>query len=112
VAPAKAAPLIVFDPQPVLMLTSYRGRPLVSVPRLRALVASGQVRYFLIGRRCTGPSASTAACPATARWAQTHGVDVTPATGLPHRGLLYRVKPCRPASQGRTRGKCAPVQPA
>jgi hypothetical protein len=94
VAPAKAAPLIVFDPQPLLMLTSYRGRPLVSVPRLRALVASGQVRYFLLGRRCTGASARTGACPATARWVQAHGIDVTRATGLPHSGLLYRVDRC------------------
>jgi 4-amino-4-deoxy-L-arabinose transferase-like glycosyltransferase len=96
VAPAKAAPLIMLDPQPLLMLTSYRGRPLISVQRLQALVASGQVRYFLLGRRCTGASAQSAACPATARWVQTHGIDVTHATGLPHSGLLYRVDPCRP----------------
>ena len=80
------------DPQPVLMLTSYRSRPLISVPELRAKVRAGQVRYFLLGRRCTSKlTKHTAACPATARWAIAHGKDVTRQTGIGHRGLLYRV---------------------
>jgi len=92
VAPAKAAPLIAADPQPVLMLTSYRSRPLISVAHLARLVRSGNVRYFLIGHRCTSAlTRGTAACPATARWAIARSTDVTRATGLQHRGLLYRI---------------------
>jgi 4-amino-4-deoxy-L-arabinose transferase-like glycosyltransferase len=96
VAPAKAAPLIAADPQPVLMLTSYRSRPLISVPQLARLVRRGEVRYFLIGHRCTSAlTRTTPACPANARWAIAHSTDVTRAAGLQHRGLLYRID--RPA---------------
>jgi hypothetical protein len=95
IAPAKAAPLIAADPQPVLMLTSYRGRPLISVAAVRAKVAAGEVRYFLIGRRCGGVAAGSASCVATARWVIAHGVDVTREAGVPRQGLLYRVDPGR-----------------
>jgi hypothetical protein len=99
VAPGKAAPLIAADPQPVLMLTSYRSRPLISVPRLRHLVRAGEVRYFLIGRRCTNALIrTTAACPATARWAIAHSTDVTRAVGIGRGGLLYRINRCASAS--------------
>jgi hypothetical protein len=92
VSPGKAAPLIAQDPQPVLMLTSYRSQPLISVRRLAQLVRSGQVRYFLIGHRCTSPlTRLTAACPLTARWAIAHATDVTRDTGVGHGGLLYRI---------------------
>lgn len=113
VAPGKAAPLIAADPQPVLMLTSYRSRPLVSVRRLARLVRDREVRYFLIGRRCTSAlTRATAACPATARWAIAHGTDVTPSIGLGHRRLLYRVDLCgrvsrSPALRARGRGRSA-----
>lgn len=93
IAPAKVAPLIVVHPMPVLMLTSYRSRPLISVPELRAKVRAGEIRYFLLGRRCTSAlTVHTAACPATARWVIAHSTDVTRATGLGHRGLLYRIR--------------------
>jgi hypothetical protein len=92
ISPGRAAPLIADDPQPVLMLTSYRSRPLTTLPQLRRIVRAGQVRYFLIGRRCRSRlTRSTAACPATARWAIAHAVDVSGAVGLPHGGMLYRI---------------------
>jgi 4-amino-4-deoxy-L-arabinose transferase-like glycosyltransferase len=95
VAPAKAAPLIADNPAPVLMLTSYHSRPLITVPELAALVHGGQARYFLIGRRCESALTKlTAACPATARWAIRHSSDVTRAVGIGHRGLLYRINYC------------------
>jgi 4-amino-4-deoxy-L-arabinose transferase-like glycosyltransferase len=94
IAPAKAAPLIARDPQPVLMLTSYRSRPLVSVAQVQAAVRAGEVRYFVLGRRCTSAlTAHTAACPAAARWVLSHSTDVTRAAGVPRRGLVYSVKP-------------------
>jgi 4-amino-4-deoxy-L-arabinose transferase-like glycosyltransferase len=112
IAPAKAAPLIADDPQPVLMLTSYHSQPLISVPRLARLVRGGQVRYFLIGRRCTSAlTRHTAACPPTAHWAIAHSTDVTPALGIGHRGLLYRIDYCRvttpAATPARARGRSA-----
>ncbi|HEX4719097.1 MAG TPA: glycosyltransferase family 39 protein [Thermoleophilaceae bacterium] len=92
IAPAKAAPLIAANPQPVLMLTSYRSQPLISVHRLAHLVHAGQVRYFLIGRRCASRlTRRTAACPATARWAIAHSTDVTLQTGIGRHHLLYRI---------------------
>ncbi|MEA2482233.1 MAG: hypothetical protein QOC55_180 [Thermoleophilaceae bacterium] len=113
IAPAKAAPLIADDPQPVLMLTSYRSRPLVSVARVRRLVQTGQVRYFLLGRRCTSAlTRHTAACPATAHWAIAHSTDVTPQTGIGHTQLLYRIDLCGratgpAAARARARGRSA-----
>jgi hypothetical protein len=93
IAPAKVAPLLEVDPKPVLMLTSYRSRPLISVPALRAKVQAGEVRFFLLGHRCSGADiARTAACPPTARWVIAHGTDVTGAAGVPHGGLLYRIQ--------------------
>ena len=91
IAPAKAAPLIARDPQPVLMLTRYRSRPLVSARALARDVRAGQVRYFLIGRRCSRLTRATAVCPPAARWAIAHSTDVTHAAGLGTRGLLYRI---------------------
>jgi 4-amino-4-deoxy-L-arabinose transferase-like glycosyltransferase len=94
IAPAKAAPLIALDPQPVLMLTSYRSQPLVSAAQVRAKVRAGEVRYFVLGRRCTSKlTAHTAACPPAARWVLAHSTDVTRAAGIPRGGLLYSVRP-------------------
>ena len=93
ISPAKAAPLIAYRPQPVLMLTSYRSQPLVSVARLGRLVRRNQVHYFLIGRRCTSAlTRATAACPATAHWVIAHGTDVSRAAGLRNHGVLWRVR--------------------
>lgn len=111
IAPAKAAPLVAADPQPVLMLTSYRSRPLLGVRELAHIVRAGEVRYFLVGRRCTSAlTRRTAACPATARWAIAHSTDVTRAAGLGHRGLLYAIEFCarvKAPGPARARGRNA-----
>jgi 4-amino-4-deoxy-L-arabinose transferase-like glycosyltransferase len=109
IAPAKAAPLIMRDPQPVLMLTSYRSRPLISVRQLAADVRAGEVRFFLIGHRCSSAlTRATAACPATARWAIAHSTDVTHALGLHHGHLVYRINYCAAAAaRARARGRSA-----
>lgn len=117
ISPAKAAPLIAADPQPVLMLTSYRGQPLLGLPELQRKIASGEVRYFILGRRCAPTTLGTGACVPTARWVLTNGVDVTREAGLPHRGLLFRVdrcavrKPASAAARGRTTTPRAPRSP-
>jgi hypothetical protein len=82
---ARAAPLIVHDGRPVLMLTSLAGRPLLGPGRLARLVASGQARYALIGGGGSAP---------VIRWERAHARDVSVAAGLP-RGTLYRLSSAR-----------------
>jgi 4-amino-4-deoxy-L-arabinose transferase-like glycosyltransferase len=84
----KTGPLIVRDARPVLMLTSYDSRPLLTPAQLAYLVATGKVRYVMVGRgRCT--PGGTLACVPVVRWARAHSVDVSRAAGLP-RGTISR----------------------
>jgi len=83
----RAAPLIVHDGRPVLMLTSLDGRPLLSAARLAALVSGGQVRYALLGRAACATSAGRTCAPAV-EWAMRHAHDVSTSAGLPA-GTLY-----------------------
>jgi 4-amino-4-deoxy-L-arabinose transferase-like glycosyltransferase len=83
----RAAPLIIRDARPVLMLTSLYGRPLVGPAGLRRLVATGQVRYALLG----ATACSRRGCPPVVRWARTHARDVSAAAGQP-RGTVYRLR--------------------
>jgi 4-amino-4-deoxy-L-arabinose transferase-like glycosyltransferase len=83
----RSSPLIVRDGRPVLMLTSYQGRPLLSAGRLAQLVAAGQVRYILMGPGdCT-----KAGCAPVVRWAHAHAHDVSSATGVGPRGTLFEL---------------------
>jgi 4-amino-4-deoxy-L-arabinose transferase-like glycosyltransferase len=77
----RAAPLIIRDARPVLMLTSLYGRPLLDGAQLRQLVASGQVRYAVL---------AAAGASDAVRWARAHARDVSAAAGQPH-GTLYRL---------------------
>ena len=63
----------------------------MSARELARDVRSGQVRYFLIGRRCGVVTRQTPDCPPAARWAIEHSTDVTHAAGLGTHGLLYRI---------------------
>jgi 4-amino-4-deoxy-L-arabinose transferase-like glycosyltransferase len=92
----RAAPLIIRDARPVLMLTSLYGRPLIHAARLHHLVATGQVRYALLGRSAC-PSKG---CPDAMRWAVRHGRDVSKAAGQPP-GTLYRLLLTPTAGRGR-----------
>jgi hypothetical protein len=133
ISPAKVGPLIVADPQPALMLTSYRGQPLISLPELQDKVRRGEVAYFVLGRRCSPNTLGTGACVPTAKWVIANGVDVTHAAGLPHRGLLFYVDKCvlsplaangpgksatprakrsPPSRRSQPRAKCGPRRPA
>jgi 4-amino-4-deoxy-L-arabinose transferase-like glycosyltransferase len=82
--------LIVQDARPVLMLTSYDGRVLTSVPKLEQLIARGKVRYAFLNTFCAGAEQSVnPACSAPARWVRAHGTDVSREAGLSQGGLLY-----------------------
>jgi hypothetical protein len=83
----RAAPLIVHDGRPVLMLTSLDGRPLLSAGRLAGLVSRGEVRYALLGRGACATSARRTCAPAV-EWATRHANDVSASAGLPA-GTLY-----------------------
>jgi 4-amino-4-deoxy-L-arabinose transferase-like glycosyltransferase len=91
-AVARASTLIIRDAQPVLMLTSLYGQPLLTPAQLQHLVATNQVRY-LLGRGACGP---TGACPPVVRWARAHARDVSRSAGLAP-GTISRlsVKPVR-----------------
>ncbi|MDX6716707.1 MAG: hypothetical protein QOH30_3265, partial [Baekduia sp.] len=81
----RAAPLIIRDARPVLMLTSLNGRPLLDGAQLDQLVATGQVRY-LLGR----PTCTRTGCADAIRWARKHTVDVSAAAAQPPH-TLYRL---------------------
>jgi 4-amino-4-deoxy-L-arabinose transferase-like glycosyltransferase len=74
----RAAPLIIRDGRPVLMLTAD-DRPLLTPARLEQLVRSGEIRYLVIGTG-RGP---------VFRWALAHANRVH-VPGVPD-GTLYRL---------------------
>ncbi len=85
-----AAPLIVRDARPVLMLTTWRGRPLVSAADLVAKVRAGQVRHLLLDERgCSSKDAPS--CTPAVRWALAHSTDVSAAAGLGPGRILVRL---------------------
>jgi 4-amino-4-deoxy-L-arabinose transferase-like glycosyltransferase len=85
----RSSPLIVRDGRPVLMLTSYHGRPLLSAARLQQLVAAGDVRYILMGSGDCAP----AGCAAVVRWARAHARDISRAAGVGPPGTLFALTP-------------------
>jgi 4-amino-4-deoxy-L-arabinose transferase-like glycosyltransferase len=92
-AAGKAAALIARDGQPVLILTSAYGRPLVTPHRLAAAIRAGQVRYLLTGGSpcVAGLPRDRTGCAAVVRWAEAHARDVSRAAGV-RRGLLLRLR--------------------
>jgi 4-amino-4-deoxy-L-arabinose transferase-like glycosyltransferase len=86
---APAAPLIVRDGRPVLVLTSYTS-PVVSARRLAAAIRRDEVRYAIVGGSCG--SGSPAGCPDVIRWLRRHATDVTARAGLPGSGVLFRLR--------------------
>jgi 4-amino-4-deoxy-L-arabinose transferase-like glycosyltransferase len=83
--------LIVRDLRPILSLTSYNNHELVAVPRLRGLVATGQVRFAVLGGGCSKRTPLSADCSIGADWVRSHGTDVSRRAGLAHSHLLYRL---------------------
>ncbi len=100
-APSLAAPLVVRDARPILLLTTVDARPLVTLPTLRARIGAGDVDYVLMRGRCPHPPYHILpACSAAVRWVQAHGTDVSGQLGLTPAatGLLYRVTPAAAAA--------------
>ncbi len=94
-----AAPLIVHDGRPVLVLTSYGQVPVVGVSQLAAQVRAGRIRYALIEGYCgTSRPDSLRGCPKTIRWLRQRSVDVTADTGLGDRGVLFRITGVKPSA--------------
>jgi 4-amino-4-deoxy-L-arabinose transferase-like glycosyltransferase len=85
------ASLIVADQRPVLMLTTYNGRPLTGIAELKLAIARRQVRYAFINSLC-GPHSTkaTSGCAPATRWVRAHAIDVSHQAGVAP-GLLWRL---------------------
>jgi hypothetical protein len=86
-AVAGATPLIVRDARPVLMLTSWQGRPLLTPAELARDVRAGRVHYALFVPRCPARSKR---CAPVLRWAAAHSRDIGRQAGVPRR-VLYQL---------------------
>jgi 4-amino-4-deoxy-L-arabinose transferase-like glycosyltransferase len=107
-APAKAGPLIARDGRPVLILSDGQGNQLVSPAALANAVATGQVRYVMLGDSCTAASGNQrTGCLPVVAWARAHGADVSGTAGQPHRGALYALSPSAPAAAAAGCGRTA-----
>jgi hypothetical protein len=84
----------VHDVRPILSLTSYDANELLPIPRLRSLVASGQLRFALLDGGCghTRAARLLPGCSPGAAWVRAHGIDVSRSAGLGHGGVLYRLR--------------------
>ena len=88
----RGSALIVKDGLPVVVLTTYQGRTLTTVAKLKQLIARDEVRYALLNSLCGKHTPRTdAACSEPALWVRTHGHDVSRAAGLTHPGVLWRL---------------------
>ena len=85
-----AGPIVARDGRPVLMLTSWLGRPLTTAAGLEHLVRRGDVRYLLLAelgcRFRLAPS-----CSPAAQWAVRHSTDVSREAGLGPSRILLRI---------------------
>jgi hypothetical protein len=90
-----AAPLIVADHQPTLILAGTPYHQLVSERGLSRAVHAGEVRYVLMSSRPIdhSPHPFTPRTPRQqmAAWVIRHGTDVTRQAGIHGYGMLYRL---------------------
>ncbi len=88
----KMGELVERDARPILVLSTLNGRVFTTLPRLRALIAAGRVRYAFIDEGCGPHSPPTDPdCSAAARWVVAHGSDVSRQAGMPRAGMLWRL---------------------
>ena len=84
------ASLIIKDAQPVLVLTTFDGRTVVTVSQLAHEVATGRVRYALLSGRChPGQITYAAQCSKPGLWIRAHGTDVSFQAGQPQGSTLF-----------------------
>jgi 4-amino-4-deoxy-L-arabinose transferase-like glycosyltransferase len=88
--PLGLAPLLIRDARPILPLTAWAAKPLLSLARLEREVRSGAVRYALVGAYSCAHGRLGAACIPTSLWIRSHGIDVSAQAGIP-RGLRRRL---------------------
>ncbi|MHB8533343.1 MAG: hypothetical protein ACYDC2_11555, partial [Solirubrobacteraceae bacterium] len=85
--------LIVKDALPIAVLTTYNARVYDSVPKLKRMIAAGQVRYAYLSTFCSAHHAvrgtTNAACAAPVMWVREHGTDVSRQAGLAKHKILY-----------------------
>ncbi len=86
----QAGELIVRDNLPVLVLTTFKGRPLITPEALAAAVDRGEVRYALLGGYCLTPDPTNPACSPAAQWVRDHGIDVSAQAGV-YTGLVWQL---------------------
>src|SRR4051812_36821338 len=86
----RTSQLVVRDGRPVLVLTSVHGQPLLTPSQLAHEVASGQVRYALLGQGSC-PRHAVSPCAPVLRWARAHGRDVSRTARVGPPGRLYRL---------------------
>ncbi len=89
--PSRAGGLIIRDAQPAVLLETYNRHPVMEAPRVRALVMSHQVRWFVMGAPCVRPG--TVACVPVLRWVMSHGTYVTKRYHLPAEARVYELTP-------------------
>jgi 4-amino-4-deoxy-L-arabinose transferase-like glycosyltransferase len=108
---AKAAPLIVRDDRPVLMLGTQIGDELTSLRTFRKDVRNDEVRYVLVAGPC-GAHTWREGCGRAARWAVKHGKDVSRAARQ-RAGTLYALIPAsaRTGTHVTTHARRLPLDP-
>jgi hypothetical protein len=90
-----AAPLIVADGQPVMILAGTPFHLLAQPADLSRAVRAGEVKYALISNTASShpvrPYAPRSPRSLLPSWVVNHGVDVTRQAGLHGYGMLYRL---------------------
>ncbi len=91
--PLEVGSLILYDRRPILSLSAYDSHELLPLARLRALVASGRLRFAILDGGCDPRDAATSpACSPGAAWVRAHGSDVSIRAGLTHAHVLYLLR--------------------
>ncbi|HEX6460476.1 MAG TPA: glycosyltransferase family 39 protein [Thermoleophilaceae bacterium] len=92
---ALAAPLIVADHQPALVLAGTPYHQLVGPGQLRRAARAGEVRYVVVSPTPTNhpihPFSARTPRGALPAWVVSHGTDVTRQAGINGYGVLYRI---------------------
>ena len=93
-AAGSAAGLIDFFDTRVRVHHAQEEHELIPLPRLAALVASGELRFAVLDGGCGETRAAhlLPGCSSGAAWVRAHGIDVSRRAGLGHGGVLYRLR--------------------
>jgi 4-amino-4-deoxy-L-arabinose transferase-like glycosyltransferase len=79
--PSQASALVVHNGLPVMLLQTVGRGEILSLPAMQRAIATGQVKYALLGQHCSGTHLRRF-CPSTARWIQTHELLIKRSVGL------------------------------